>query len=261
MSLEDSCSQPNENLSHETLVDLDELSPTYLDTNLLLEFPKPDRHGICLVTEDMPLQLLYSAYMGGVFPWFNEDDGEPVVWYSPNPRFCLKMDDLHVPKSVDRFLKHTPYRYTMDKDFRGVIESCRNMTREGQNGTWIGQKIIDSYCAFFDAGFAHSVEVWDGDDLVGGFYGVLMGSVFCGESMFTVKPDSSKSAFVLFARVFKDCGGKLIDSQVYTDNMARYGATNISRDAFLRLEDEYLFVPLKSDLKESFEKMVSVYGG
>lgn len=225
-----------------------------LDPNLLLQFPEPLSDGICLVTEEVPLQLLYSAYMEGVFPWFNEDEGEPVVWYSPNPRFCLNMENLHVSKSIDRFLKNSPYVYTMDKDFGAVIEGCRKMAREGQDGTWIGEKIINAYTAFHSAGYAHSVEVWDDDELVGGLYGVLIGSIFFGESMFTVKPNSSKSAFVLLARAFAKCGGRLIDCQVYTDNLARYGATNISRDAFLRYESEYLYRPLTGNLLDMFEK-------
>ncbi len=228
-----------------------------IDPDLIYEFPEPGQEipydNICCVTSDIEMQVLYSAYMQGVFPWFDEDSGEPVVWYSPNPRFCLQMKELHVPKSIDKFLKSTPYKYTMDRDFENVILNCRNMNRKDQEGTWIGQKIIDSYLEFHYQGYAHSVEVWHDGNLVGGLYGVLLGSVFCGESMFTIESDSAKSAFVIFARAFEKCGGMLIDSQVYTDNIARYGAKNISRDAFLRLEREYLPKKLKQDLKAVFE--------
>ena len=220
-----------------------------------LFFPKPlDRTGVCAVTEKLPLHLLYSAYLQGVFPWFDETEGEPVVWYNPDPRFCIQTQDFHVPKSIDRFLKHTPYTYTMDKCFERVMEGCRDAVRPGQNGTWIGDKMIKAYCALHREGFAHSVEAWHDGELVGGFYGELFGSVFCGESMFTKESNSAKSAFVLFARAFFACGGKLIDSQVYTDNMARYGAKNISRDAFLRLEKEYITKPLSSDIQSFFSK-------
>mgnify|MGYP002624699492 CR=1 FL=1 len=223
----------------------------------IIEFPKPHGRGlgVCCVTDAIPLQLLYSAYMQGIFPWFNEDEGDPVIWCSPEPRFCLRMQDLHVPRRLERFLKHTPYRYTMDLCFSRVMEECRDMVREGQSGSWIGDKMIRSYTAFHKAGYAHSVEVWLGTELVGGFYGVLLGSVFCGESMFTKASDSAKSAFVLFARAFASCGGRLIDSQSYTDNIARYGAKNISRTAFLRLEEDFLFTPLTGDLKSTFERM------
>lgn len=225
-----------------------------IDTAHIITFPGPHKkyHNICCYSDTIPLQLLYSAYMQGVFPWFNEDAGEPVFWYSPEPRFCLQMENLHVPKSIDRFLKRTPYAYTMDKDFVGVVDGCRTMTRAGQKGSWIGKKIMDAYTQFFNAGYAHSVEVWHDGALVGGLYGVLIGSVFCGESMFTIESDSAKSAFVLFARAFAACGGKLIDSQVYTDNIARYGAKNISRQAFLRLESELLYTPLTGNLQKQF---------
>lgn len=226
-----------------------------IDVGHIIKFPEPHKgqHNICCYTETIPLQILFSAYLQGVFPWFNEDEGEPVFWYSPDPRFCLQMEKLHVPKSIDKFLKHTPYVYTMDEDFVGVMEGCRNMNRAGQTGTWIGPKMIDAYTKFHKAGFAHSVEVWHDGQLAGGLYGVLIGSVFYGESMFTKESDSAKSAFVLFARAFASCGGKLIDSQVYTDNIARYGAANISRQAFLRLEEQYLYQPLNGDLKKTFE--------
>lgn len=229
-----------------------DLNKIYADRIIKFPMPRNERHNVCCYTESIPLQILYSAYMQGVFPWFNEDEGDPVLWYNPDPRFCLQMENLHVPKSIDKFLKHTPYTYTMDEDFTGVLEGCRMMNRPGQAGTWIGEKIIHSYTEFHDAGYAHSVEVWHDGELAGGFYGVLIGSVFCGESMFTKESDSAKSAFVLFARAFASCGGRLIDSQVYTDNIARYGATNISRQAFLRLEKEFLYTPLACDIKTKF---------
>lgn len=234
-----------------------------VDTTRILGFNEPGFLGagfnkdIVGVTNGISQERLYSAYMQGIFPWFNEDDGEPVVWYSPNPRFCLPMEELHVPSSVDKFLKHTPFSYTFDKDFSAVIHGCRAMSRAGQGGTWIGEKMIRAYEEFHENGFAHSVEVWHEGWLAGGLYGVLIGSVFMGESMFTLESNSSKSAFVLFARAFAASGGKLIDSQVYTQNIARYGARNISRDAFLRLEGEYLSLPLEKSLSAEFERVAN----
>ena len=232
-----------------------------IDPAAIIAFPPPRSRqplrNICAVTEDIPLQLLYSAYMQGIFPWFNEDEGDPVLWYSPEPRFCLRIEQLHVPRSIDRFLKHTPFTYTMDRCFSRVMEACRDMNRSGQNGSWIGEKMLAAYTAFHRAGYAHSIEAWHGNELAGGFYGVLIGSVFCGESMFTRESESSKSAFVLFARAFAACGGRLIDSQVYTENIARYGAANISRDAFLRLEKEYLYLPLEGNLEETFTALAA----
>lgn len=182
--------------------------------------------------------------MQGIFPWFNENEGDPVLWQSPDPRFILPVENLHVSKSIEKFLKHTPYTYTMDTCFARVMEECGKMERAGQNGTWIGPKMLKAYSEFHKAGYAHSIEVWHNGDLVGGLYGILIGSVFCGESMFTKMPNSSKSAFVLFARAFAEAGGKLIDCQVYTDNMARYGAFEVSREEFLTLEKPLLTLPL-----------------
>ena len=209
---------------------------------------------ICLVTKEIDLQLLYSAYMQGVFPWFNEDEQQPVIWYSPDPRFVIFTEKLHIPKSVTKFLKHSPYTYTMDKAFEQVIRECRNMNRKDQNGTWIGEKMIKAYTDLHKEGLAHSFEAWHNGKLVGGFYGVLIGSIFCGESMFTIEPNSSKSAFALFAKTFAECGGKIIDCQCYTDNMARYNAEEIPREDFLQLERVLLFNPLQEDLKEKFEQ-------
>lgn len=237
--------------------------PETIDTNTILSFPEPNTkysalgRQICLVTDDIPLQLLYSAYMQGIFPWFNENEGEPVTWYSTDPRFILMPDDFHCPKSLSKFMKKTPYTYTMDKCFNRVITECGKMTRDGQNSTWIGKKMIEAYTKFHKMGYAHSFEVWNGKKLVGGFYGVLIGSVFCGESMFTLEPNTSKSAFAFFMKAFTNCGGKFIDSQSYTDNMARYGAKNISREAFLRMEREALSIPLKKNLSAEFSKITN----
>ena len=225
-----------------------------IDPKIILPFNEPDDDygGIVGFSREITQQRLYSAYMQGIFPWFDEDSGEPVLWYCPDPRFCLKMEELHVPSRLDRFLKKTPYDYTFDKDFDSVIRACRNMERKGQSGTWIGEKMIAAYSLFHKNGYAHSIEAWHGGKLAGGFYGILIGSVFCGESMFTIESDSAKSAFAIFARAFAECGGKLIDSQTYTDNIARYGAKEIMRDEFLFLEKPCLGLPLLSDLKTAF---------
>ena len=231
-----------------------------IDPENIIPLPMPGElwpelgDSIAFITEDIDLQVLYSAYMQGIFPWFSEEDNEPVIWHSPNPRFCIQPEDFHLPKRLERFLKHTPYSYTMDKCFDKVITECSLMNRKDQDGTWIGSKIIDSYTKLFQLGYAHSVEAWKDDELAGGFYGVLIGSVFFGESMFTKQNDSSKSAFAVFMKAFLACGGLLVDSQCYTNNIARYGARNISRDAFLRIEKKALRTPLEKDLEIEFEK-------
>jgi len=236
-------------------------SPEKIDTEKIIPFPEPNTkysylsRQICEITDSIPLQLLYSAYMQGVFPWFSEDDKEPVSWYSTDPRFVLFPEEFHCPKSLKKFMKKTPYTYTMDKCFRRVMTECGKMKRADQDGTWIGNKMLDAYTKFHKAGFAHSFEVWKDGKLCGGFYGVLIGSVFFGESMFTIEPDSSKSAFAYFMQAFTECGGVIVDSQSYTENIARYGGKNISRDAFLRIEKDALYKPLQKDLKSEFLKI------
>jgi len=195
---------------------------------------------ICFISGDIDLDILYSAYKQGIFPWFNEDEGEPVLWQSPEQRFVIFPDTFHVSKSIDKFLKKTPYTYTTDQTFEEIMRNCAAQERPGQNGSWIGPMMIDAYKKLHEAGMAHSYEVWHGDQLVGGFYGVMNGKVFHGESMFTIEPDSSKSAFVLFARDFFANGGKMIDCQCETENMKRYGGINISRDEYLEKLKEFM---------------------
>lgn len=223
-----------------------------------ISFPEPgtiyeDYPEVCFVTENIELPVLLASYKNGIFPWFCEEAGEPVVWQSTNPRFVIPIEDLHVPKTIKKFLKHTPYTYTMDKCFDQVMKECSLMERKGQSGTWIGQKMMAAYSEFHKMGYAHSIEVWHGDKLVGGFYGILIGSVFCGESMFTLESDSSSSAFILFAQAFAQCGGRLIDCQAYTDNMARYGAREIPRSEFLKIHKKYQKIRLLSDIEIVFD--------
>ncbi len=206
--------------------------------------------------------MLLSAYMQGIFPWYNQ--GEPPIWWSPNPRFILLPDELHIPNRLKRTIKSKPYYYSMNKAFSDVITQCAKAKREGQDGTWILDEVIDGYVELHRLGFAHSFEAWKLDQngkptLAGGFYGVLLGQVFCGESMFSIFPDASKCAFVDFVQKFILCGGKLIDSQVYTDHLARFGAKNISRDAFLRLEKEFLFQNLEKEISSCYTKMPTIF--
>jgi leucyl/phenylalanyl-tRNA--protein transferase len=218
--------------------------------NNIIDFPEPDSHGFCGAGLDLSPDILLAAYTQGVFPWF-KSDAEPVAWWSLDPRFVLIPSEFHVPKRLQRFMTHNQkqpaeerFIYTTDRAFESVISLCAGVKRQGQSGTWITKKMIDAYCTLYEHGLAHSFETWHGTRLAGGFYGVLIGSVFFGESMFTLETEAAKCRFVTFVEAFKKAGGALIDCQTYTDNMARYGAKNISRDAFLRLEKEYLIKPL-----------------
>lgn len=219
------------------------------------EFASPEDTGIDIVGLGSPLSadMLLSAYLQGVFPWYGSDD--PVLWWSPDPRFVLLPEEFHIPSRLLRTMKKNAagFTYTMNKAFTEVITACAEIKCAAGVGTWIVPDMIQAYTEFHRLGFAHSFEVWQNNTLCGGFYGVLIGQVFFGESMFSLVPDASKCAFVYFVENFKRCGGKLIDSQVYTDHIARFGGKNISRTAFLHLEELYLPTPLEGNLQEIYE--------
>jgi len=176
---------------------------------------------------------MISAYTQGIFPWFNEDD--PLYWQSPDPRFVILPETFHVPSRLARTVRKNPFEIRTDTSFERVINFCSGVCRPGQNGTWITDDMIDAYIRLHREGFAHSVESWRNGELVGGFYGTLLGKVFFGESMFTRESDAAKTAFAVFAeRFFGSMGGLMVDSQVYTDHIARFGGMNISRSAYIR---------------------------
>jgi len=188
--------------------------------------------GLLAVGGDLSVQRLLYAYKHGVFPWFSDD--EPILWWSPNPRFVLFPNKLKVSKSMKQVLRTKDYTVTINKDFRQVITACSEITREGQGGTWITHDMIEAYVNLHDLGYATSVEVWHSNELVGGFYGVdLNNGVFCGESMFAKVSNASKIAFITF---IQNSNYNLIDCQVYTNHLERLGAEEISRDLFM----EYL---------------------
>ena len=212
------------------------------------QFPLPEQSddGLVAVGGNLSPGMLRSAYLQGIFPWFNEED--PILWWSPDPRFVLFPEELHVPKSLRRVLNQNVFEFSMDKNFKEVISFCAAAERAGQKGTWIRPDMIEGYTKLHECGLAHSVEAYLDGKLAGGFYGVLIGSVFFGESMFTHVENASKAAFCIFVEAFRKAGGKLIDSQIYTDHIARFGGRNISRAAFLRYEKDYLEEPLLGEV-------------
>ncbi|MGI5174288.1 leucyl/phenylalanyl-tRNA--protein transferase [Treponema sp. OMZ 840] len=218
------------------------------------QFSSPEDTGLDIVGigGDLSPSMLLSAYLQGVFPWYNS--GEPVLWWSPDPRFILLPEELHVPSRLARTMKKNAanFTYTMNTKFKEVITACAEAKRADQDGTWISPDMINAYTALHRLGRAHSFETYQNGILCGGFYGVLIGQVFFGESMFSLVPDASKCAFVHFVQNFKRCGGKLVDSQVYTNHIARFGGKNISRTAFLRLEALYLNAPLEIELEKVY---------
>lgn len=183
--------------------------------------------------DELSVDNLRNAYRLGIFPW--HVDGVPLPWYCPEKRAILEFSELHVPKSLERAQRKNPFTFTIDEDFRSVIENCSHVVRAGENGTWITAEFIDSYVALHKAGMAHSVEAWDADGkLVGGVYGVDAGGVFCGESMFHKVSNASKLALLFLIEHLKMRHSTWIDAQVMTPHIKALGAKEIRRKEFLQ---------------------------
>ncbi len=178
---------------------------------------------------DLSPERLLAAYREGIFPWYV--DGEPILWWSPDPRFVLFPTELHVSRSMRQFLKKGTVRITFDRAFRKVISACRK-PRPGQNGTWITREMLEAYYTLHDLGYAHSVEVWQETKLAGGLYGISLGRAFFGESMFSAIPNASKAALITLVEHLGRRGFDLIDCQVETAHLAGLGARPIPRSEF-----------------------------
>ena len=189
-------------------------------------------NGLIAIGGDLSLPRLLSAYRQGIFPWFS--DGEPILWWSPDPRMVLFPDELKVADSLKKTLRKQKFEVRFNTAFREVITACSSTLRSGQNGTWITQDIIDAYCALHAAGYAISAESWLDDKLVGGCYGVKIGNMFYGESMFHHVTDASKIAFVSLVETLKSQGVGMIDCQMKTAHLASLGAREISRAEFIK---------------------------
>ena len=197
-----------------------------------VRFPPVDhaeKSGLLAVGGDLSPERLLTAYREGIFPWYA--DGEPILWWSPDPRFVLFPVELHVSRSMRQFLKKRTVRITFDRAFRKVISACRK-PRPGQNGTWITREMLEAYCALHDLGYAHSVEVWQETRLAGGLYGISLGRAFFGESMFSAIPNASKAALIKLVEHLGRRGFDLIDCQVETAHLAGLGARPIPRSEF-----------------------------
>ena len=199
-----------------------------------LMFPPPedaDTDGLLAVGGDLSVKRLLLAYQTGIFPWYTEET--PILWWSPDPRLILEPKDLKVSGSLQRIIKKGVFKVTMDQAFTDVIKGCAQTERPGQEGTWIVDEMIAAYCDLHEAGFAHSVESWQDGNLVGGLYGVSIGSAFFGESMFSRVNDASKVAFVHLALLLQSWHFTLIDCQVTTKHLLKFGAREIPRSEFL----------------------------
>ena len=187
--------------------------------------------GILAYGGDLSSERLIFAYKNGIFPWFNED--EPIIWHSPKKRFVLFPNELKVSKSMRKIINSNEFNVTENIDFEQVINKCGNINRANQVGTWITNEMKSAYLKLHHLGFAKSIEVWKEKELVGGFYGIDLGDIFCGESMFSKVSNASKAGFIHFVNKY-NTNYKLIDCQVYTDHLASLGAKEIPRDEFLK---------------------------
>lgn len=189
--------------------------------------------GILAVGGDLSTERLLLAYRSGIFPWFEAD--EPILWWSPADRMVVNPHDYKVKKSLRNIINRDIFKVTFNQNFKEVITNCQQIKRVGQNGTWITQDMINAYCELHIKGFAQSVEVWQNDELVGGLYGVDLGTVFCGESMFSKVPNASKVAFVNLIEYLKENKYRLLDCQVHNDHLEKLGAFEISRENFMKI--------------------------
>jgi len=199
-----------------------------------LWFPPVDEampDGLLAAGGDLGIERLLLAYRSGIFPWYNEED--PPLWWSPDPRFVLFPDELKVSKSMQQVIKKQEFEFRTDSAFEEVIRNCSEAKREGQPGTWITTDIMEAYTGLHHADYAHSAEAWKDGELAGGLYGVLLGRIFFGESMFSKVSNASKFAFINWVSLLKSKGIVLIDCQVYTKHLESLGARMISRRQYL----------------------------
>jgi len=189
--------------------------------------------GILAFGGDLCPERLMLAYRSGIFPWYNE--GEPIIWYSPAERMVLFPYELHISQSMRRVMRNNKFELTWNKDFEQVIDQCQKSPRKNQLGTWITDDMKSAYIKLHKLGFAKSVEVWQGKELVGGLYGIDLGHIFCGESMFSKVNNTSKLAFIHLVQELQKKDYKLIDCQVYNEHLESLGAREISREEFVRM--------------------------
>lgn len=204
--------------------------------NHRLLFPdveKADDDGLLAVGGDLSPERLLLAYKNGIFPWFNEDS--MILWWSPDPRMVLFPNKIKISKSMAQVIKSNKFRITRNTQFEEVVNACSAIKRKGQAGTWITPEMKSAYLKLHQMGIAKSIEVWENDNMVGGLYGIDLGNVFCGESMFSRKSNASKFAFISLAKELQQKEYKLIDCQVYTAHLESLGAEEIPRKQFIKI--------------------------
>ena len=209
---------------------------SWLGSSVDSPFPPVEQttsHGLLAAGGDLSVTRLLNAYRQGIFPWFNAYD--PILWWSPDPRMVFETDKIHISKSLKKALRQKPFRITFDQDFKAVMQACaapRLKMPVDQHETWIHNEMIAAYTELHQTGYAHSVECWQDGQLFGGVYGVAIGKMFFGESMFSFKTNASKIALVALSRQLRLWGYPLIDCQVYSEHLARLGAVTLPREQF-----------------------------
>lgn len=194
--------------------------------------------GLLAIGGDLDTERLLLAYRSGIFPWFNED--ELPMWWSPDPRFVLFPEELKVSKSMKQVIRKGVFEFRVNTDFEAVIRHCKNISRRGQDGTWITENIVKAYAELHRLGYVHCAEAWMNNELVGGLYGIKMGRLFFGESMFSLQPNASKFAFINYVQLLQQEGIVLVDCQVYTEHLESLGARMISRKDFIAFLQKYI---------------------
>jgi len=210
-------------------------------------FPPPELargDGLLAVGGDLSTRRLILAYRQGIFPWYNP--GEPILWWSPDPRLILEPSNLHVSRRLGRIIRQERLQVTLDRAFKEVIRACSETRMKKGEGTWLTPEMIEAYTELHCLGKAHSIETWQGDRLVGGLYGIAIGRVFFGESMFTKASDASKVAFVNLVRQLSEWDFAMIDCQVTTWHLLRFGAKEIPRSSFLERLKKLIDFPSKA---------------
>lgn len=204
-----------------------------LDKELIfppVHLAEPD--GLLAIGGDLSTERLLLAYRNGIFPWY---EGDHILWWCPDPRFALIPSELKISKSMHQLIKRETFTFTIDRAFTEVISNCKTVPRRGQDGTWITEDVREAYTRLHKAGYAHSAEVWQGDELMGGLYGVRLGQVFFGESMFSKVSNASKYAFISYVEHLKTEDVQLIDCQVYTAHLESLGARMMARQNFVQM--------------------------
>lgn len=192
-----------------------------------------DEDGLLAIGGDLSTERLLLAYRKGIFPWYSE--GEPICWWSPDPRFVLFPEELKQSKSMSRVLKSGEFEFRCNTAFTEVIQNCKTITRKGQDGTWISADMQKAYNLLHELGHAHSAETWQGNKLAGGLYGIRMGNIFFGESMFSKVPNASKYAFINYVHLLQKENIQLIDCQLHTVHLESLGARMIKRSDFVSI--------------------------